>query len=601
VKYGSARLGSDHRWHLEMEPHVAVRMKGIFPQIMVGTHQKVGLADTLDVCRDLAWFVTRYPLEIGAEDRTYLEQRAAEHERRGELARRIISGDYRPSSFSLALPPRDYQVRTADLLLANRALLDGSEVGVGKTIGPICTFTHPGTLPALVVCPVSLCFQWQQEIERFIPGIKVHILKTGQPYDLAVGARGRRVGLPDVVISSYHKLRGWAPALVSGVGGLGIKEVVFDEIQELHCGPTSDKYDAAASIADACEYRFGLSATPVINYGAEIWNIFRVLSPGALGELDEFKRQWCGAGYNNRLVADPVALGTYLRDQALFIRHTRAQIKRFLPPVTRIPQHVEADDRRLDEVGDRVAELARIILAQGGRQKGEAFRAGEELSWRLRQATGLAKAPYVADMVRMLVESGEKVLLLGHHREVYEVWNKSLEDLGVAMYTGSESPLQKRKAVERFRLPRGTFSAECGPAASVLVMALRASQGLNGLQEVCSVAVHGELDWSPQIHLQANGRLARDGQQSPVLAYYPMADKGSDPVIVDILGIKRVQAEGITDPDGAPMEQIDDGGSHVKALAEAALRQRGLPVPAALPGGTPEAHGAPATEEPCPP
>jgi hypothetical protein len=48
----------------------------------------------------------------------------------------------------------------------------------------------------------------------------------------------------------------------------------------------------------------------------------------------------------------------------------------------------------------------------------------------LRQATGIAKAPFVADFVRLLVESGEKVLLYGWHREVYSIWRDKLKDLG---------------------------------------------------------------------------------------------------------------------------------------------------------------------------
>ena len=53
-----------------------------------------------------------------------------------------------------------------------------------------------------------------------------------------------------------------------------------------------------------------------------------------------------------------------------------------------------------------------------------------------RHATGMAKAAHVAALVRMLVESGERVLLAGWHRDVYAVWLKLLGDLRPVMFTG---------------------------------------------------------------------------------------------------------------------------------------------------------------------
>jgi hypothetical protein len=57
----------------------------------------------------------------------------------------------------------------------------------------------------------------------------------------------------------------------------------------------------------------------------------------------------------------------------------------------------------------------------------------------MRRATGLAKAPYVADFVRLLLESEPKVVLFGWHRDVYEIWLDRLADLNPSLYTGSES------------------------------------------------------------------------------------------------------------------------------------------------------------------
>lgn len=62
----------------------------------------------------------------------------------------------------------------------------------------------------------------------------------------------------------------------------------------------------------------------------------------------------------------------------------------------------------------------------------------------------------------------------------------------------------------------------------------------------------------------------RDGQTDPVAAYFLICEGGSDPVIADVLGIKKRQLEGIVDQKAdAVGVQIDPG--RIKRLAEAFL------------------------------
>jgi hypothetical protein len=112
-----------------------------------------------------------------------------------------------------------------------------------------------------------------------------------------------------------------------------------------------------------------------------------------------------------------------------------------------------------------------------------------------------------------------------------------------------------------------------------MIMSLRSAPGVDGIQSVCRTVVHGELDWSPGVHEQCDARPHRDGQTDPVASYYLVADSGSDPVVADVLGLKRGQIEGLRDPGGALAERMAADGTHVRRLAEAYLRQRGFPAP----------------------
>lgn len=564
-------------WRIRCEPHVRLRLKRVFGKVSKESHDWIDLSDTLENARDLLWFTERYPLTSKPKDLERLRVRAAEHVERASVVARIVADGYTPPAFPLALPPRDYQRVAAELVLRSGGALIADDVGIGKTVEAICTFTDPRALPALVVTLTHLPKQWAAEVARFAPHLRVHVLKKGTPYDIAEAMRGRRGrgertatlpgvnAWPDVIITNYHKLSGWADVLAGQ-----IRTVVFDEVQELRTGPTSAKYAGAAHIARAADFRMGLSATPIYNLGGEMFAVLDVLRPEALGTRDEFIREWCSDFGHDRLsVKHPKAFGTYLRDEGLMLRRTRAEVGRELPELTKVPHHIDADPEALERVHGSAAELARVILAGTGLARGEKLRAAEELSYLLRQATGIAKAPFVADFVRLLVESGEKVVLYGWHRAVYDLWAERLKDLCPVFYTGEESPKQKDEAKTAF----------IEGQAKVLVMSLRAGAGLDGLQGHCRTVVFGELDWSPGVHEQCIGRVHRDGQAEKVVAYFLVADSGSDPVVADTLGLKKAQIDGMRDPEGGLIERLDTGGDRVAKLAAAYLRQRGMAVP----------------------
>jgi SNF2 family DNA or RNA helicase len=502
-------------------------------------------------------------MKLDGGDQARLDELTEEHRQTELIVSQVQAGDYIAPEFDLAIQPREYQRIAADLAMKTGRLLIADDVGLGKTCDAICTFTDPSNLPALVVTLAHLPKQWAREIEKFAPKLRTHVIKKGTVYDICKGRRGEKLMFPDVIVINYHKLGGWAETL-AGV----VKTVVYDEVQELR-RTESLKYAAAEHVSEGATLRIGLSATPIFNYGGEIYSVLSAIEPGCLGQRDEFMREWCDSYMADRpKIRDPKAFGSYLREQGLMIRRTRSEVGRELEPLTKIVQAVEADTEALSKIEDSAAELAKIILSQNTLKKGVKMHAAEELSNIVRQATGIAKAPYVADFVRMLAEADEPVLLYCWHREVYSILNAKLADLGPVMYTGSESPNQKQAAKEAF------LNGE----SKILMMSLRAGAGLDGLQFKCRTVVFGELDWSPGVHEQCIGRVHRDGQTDPVMAYFLLSDYGSDPVMLDVLGVKKSQSQGIRDPNADLIETAQASIPDVKRLAESFLKQRGLEI-----------------------
>lgn len=566
MNYGEVSL-ENGRWVIQCEPQVRARLKRVFPRADKAAGDFVRISATPENSRDLHWFLMRYPMDMAGEAERALEQGSDSHIDMEQSLAQLLAGRRQLPEFQLARPPRDYQTFAAAMLDIRGGLLLGDKVGLGKTVTAILPMTQPANLPALVVVPTHMPGHWRDKLAEFAPQLRVHSLRGGSPYSLVRQPKNRMADLwdeiPDVIVTNYHRLRGWADTLAPLV-----QYVVFDECQALRHSGTMI-YRAAIHVARSARLRMGLSATPIHNYGTEFWPVMDALVPGALGGYDEFLREWCGEG---ALLKDAEMFGSYLRREGIMIRRTRKEVGRELPEVNKIIHPIDADQAELDKVSGDAMALARIILAHNENYRGQKRNAAGEFDMLMRQATGLAKAPFVAEFVRMLVASGEKVLLFGWHREVYRVWMEKVKDLKPVLYTGSESPAQKDAAKRSF----------IDGDSQVLVMSLRSGAGVDGLQKVCSVVVFGELDWSPAIHEQCIGRLDRDemADDTGVTAYFLVSDEGSDPIVSDVCGLKREQIEGVMAPGERLLERVNTGENNLRQLAAHYLAAHNETAPA---------------------
>jgi len=568
--YGTVLFSASGRtWRIACEPQVRSRLKRVFPRVQQAAADHIDLSATPENSRELQWFLQRYPMQMDAGAALALDGLAGQHVAMEQSLADLVAGRVLIPPFDLAKPARDYQRVAGAQVSIRGGLLVADDLGLGKTVTGICPMAIPSNLPAVVVYPAALPNHWPEKLAEFAPMLRVHHIRKGQPYPLVRQPRQRITDLwdtlPDVILVSYHKLRGWAETLAAIA-----QYVVFEECQQLR-SPGSEIHRACRHLAAHARLRMGLTATPIYNYGCEFFHVVDPLLPGCLGTYDEFLREWCiSAPGEAAKLKDAEQFGQYLRREGIMLRRTRKEVGRELPALSKIPHEIEADGSVLNRItGDAVA-LARTILAANERYRGEKMRAAGEFDQLVRQATGVAKAPYVAEFVRLLVQSGQQVLLFGWHREVYGIWQEKLADFNPVMYTGSESPAQKQAAKDAF----------VSGQSRVMLISLRAGAGIDGLQHVSSTVVFGEIDWSPGVHEQCIGRVHRDGQQEPVMAYFLLSDQGSDPIVSDVLGVKREQIEGVRNPGEHLVERRDIGEGQLRALAQQFLKEHGhAPAP----------------------
>lgn len=546
--YGTLQLiDGGAAWEMAaLEPHVAIRMKQLFPRVPKQSTGPFRFPRDPMHCADLDWFLSRYPLAMTEQDRKALVDGKLAFDLQQAEMERILLPDYMaPPLMGLreGQRVRHYQSQAVELLRRRRTQLLGDEGGLGKTYTAgafLCS--EPDALPAAVVCDPHMQKQWQDKLTTFTT-LRVHLIQKARPYDLPPA---------DVYVFRISQIGGWVDIFDTGF----FKAVVYDEPQSLRTGDSTSKGASAKVLSRHASYRMGCTATPIYNYGIEMWNVMQFIDDTVLGSYADFCREWVD---NSGRIADPKALGTYLREQHVMLRRLKSDVGLELPKVSRIIEYVDYDAKTVQSIEALAHRLA--IRATTGTfvERGQAVR---ELDMMVRQATGLSKAKAVAQFVRLMVEAGEPVLLVGWHRAVYDIWLRELADLRPAMFTGSETAGQKNKEKDRF------MSGE----TDVMIMSLRSGAGLDELQHRCSVVVIGELDWSPGIHQQIIWRLDREGQTNPVTAFFLVSDEGSDPPIMDVLGIKASEAHQIVDPH-IGIQKTEDDTANLRRLVERYLEK----------------------------
>ncbi|MFD1415685.1 DEAD/DEAH box helicase [Oceanobacillus jeddahense] len=161
------------------------------------------------------------------------------------------------------------------------------EMGLGKTVQAIafCVTKFQQQMkdkaPILIVCPTSLCYQWKQEWELFVPSFSVGMLEgTIRERNEKKKSFKER----DVWIVSYGVLKNEIDWLKKNVV---FQTLIFDEAQTFK-NPATQVFRTVKKLK--ADYRFALTGTPLENKIEDLWSIFHIIFPELLGGLKDFSQ-----------------------------------------------------------------------------------------------------------------------------------------------------------------------------------------------------------------------------------------------------------------------------------------------------------------------
>ncbi len=438
----------------------------------------------------------------------------------------------------------------------------GDDMGLGKTIQVIALHLHrrlESAGPMLVVCPASVVGNWEREIHRFAPGLRVHRY------------HGNRRRLPEVagtsavILTTYGVARRDAERLSHVAWDL----VIADEAQAIK-NPYSRTARAMRRIP--ANARFALTGTPVQNQLTDLWAIVDWSTPGLLGPLERFRRDFVApierGGDNdvsehlNRLI------------RPFLLRRTKADpaIVPDLPPKTETNEIVPLTTEQAALYQAVVTEvMAEIAAAEGIERKGLVLR----LITRLKQVCNhpehllqedgdmpgrSGKLTAVTEILETIRDEGDASLVFTQYVVMAQLLIPYFEQLGLRtlfLHGGLSLP-ERERMVESFQ----------NGEADVFLLSLRAGgTGLN-LTRATHV-IHYDRWWNPAVEDQASDRAWRIGQDRPVQIHRMICEGTIEDRIASLLDEKRHLADAVVGSgEGWISDLTDDDLSALVALSD---------------------------------
>ena len=382
------------------------------------------------------------------------------------------------------------------------------DMGLGKTLQAICLLaaiqeglikTSSGVKgPHLVVVPTSLLFNWEQELARFAPGLKVH----------AYSGSERTLDAQDgeVVITTYGLVRRDIDILER----MAFHVIVFDEAQAVK-NILADTTGAVRRLRG--RFKLTLTGTPLENHLGEYFSVIDLCMPGLLGEYDRFKPQL-------KRVEGRALERLLHRTRPFILRRTKAEILHDLPPKIESEVFLDLTDRQKALYQQTVAQVRSTIdEAYRTKTSGQAQFIALTAILKLRQVclsprllTNRAdesspKVNFLMGRLQVLLDEGHSALVFSQFTSFLDIVQESCvrHEIPYHRLDGSTAAVARKGRVAAF---------QTGEQPSVFLLSLKAGgQGLNLTK--ASYVFHLDPWWNPAVENQACAARTVSGSSAP--------------------------------------------------------------------------------------
>jgi SNF2 family DNA or RNA helicase len=421
------------------------------------------------------------------------------------------------------------------------------DMGLGKTIQFIAFLLHLKEeealeKPTLLVCPTSVLGNWEREVKKFAPNLKVlqyHGDKRpkGKTFKTAVKDK-------NIVITSYSLVH----RDLSSLQDVSWQIIALDEAQNIK-NAESKQSQAVRKLEP--DFRIALTGTPVENRLQELWSIMDFLNPGYLGNKQFFQRRFAmpiekygdtSSLSQLRSLVQPFILRRLKTDrdiiQDLPEKQEMTVFCGLTPEQAKLYQKVVEDS--LAEIDDAEGLQRRgMILSLLVKLKQICNHPAQYLKKKKLEQYDSAKLQRLDEMLEEVILNGDRALIFTQFAEWGKLLKPHLEEKlnrETLFLYGSTTKKQREEMIDRFQ--------HDPQAPPVMILSLKAGGvGLNLTR--ANHVFHFDRWWNPAVENQATDRVFRIGQTKNVQVHKFVCTGTLEEKIHDMIESKKQLAEQV--------------------------------------------------------
>jgi SNF2 family DNA or RNA helicase len=374
---------------------------------------------------------------------------------------------------------------------------------------PTKAFNKTGIAASLIVMPTSLVHNWQNELMKFSPAMRIY------NYTGSNRLRSKDIGKIfqhyHIVLTSYGVLRND----IELIANYPFHYFILDESQYVK-NPTSKVYEAVKQIQS--KHRLTLTGTPIENSLVDLWAQMNLVNKGLLGSLAFFKRHFVQP--ITRHNAEDKELKLQKLIQPFLLRRTKEKVAKDLPPIMEqvlycdmTPEQEKFYEREKSGIRNSIfqvfehktPEQSAIMALQGLTRLRQIANHPVMVDENYEGSSG--KFEQIVDKLESIVAEGHNVLVFSSFVKDLELLQKELEFKKLSFTKLIGSTRERDKVIKEFN-----------DKASIFLISLKAGGvGLN-LTKADYVFMLNPW-WNPAAESQAINRAHRIGQTKNVFVY----------------------------------------------------------------------------------
>lgn len=401
----------------------------------------------------------------------------------------------------------DFQKLAVEFLITNnnRGML-ALDTGLGKSLASLAFIIHTKQKKSLIVCPASVKYSWLNECKKWSK-LKAFVIDSNNSFGL------KDYQDNDIIILNYDILKKHFDLLSS----LNFDCIIFDESAYIK-NPRAIRSKASKQLSKNIKSVILLTATPLLARPIELFQQLNIIAPNVWINYYTYAKRYC-AMWKSPWGMD-VSGSSHIDElkekiKPYIIRKRKEEVLKELPDKNFINVPIELNIETkskykllensfidyLRDIKDKTdKEIKKSLHAKALVKLGE-----------LRRLTSEGKINHAKEIIRNIIDSGEKIL-------VFSCYNKPIEELQ-SMFKkesvkiiGSTPAIDRQKAIDAFQTNNNIKIFFGGMLSAGTGITLTAANNVLFI----------DMDWTPANMYQCIGRCDRIGNKANKINIYQL-------------------------------------------------------------------------------